>query len=76
MKKTVSTETDNIDSSTETKNIKANTPNRMSGHRIENTFRSSITSEEVTRQIMAVTDSLTRQLERLSELMRERSEIW
>ena len=72
MKKTIGTETDNIESSTETKTLVANTPVRMSDHEIKNSSSLSITSEEVFRQNRAVTDPLTQQqLTHLCGLMRE-----
>ena len=56
MKRTVSAETDGIGSNTETESIVAKTPSRMSDHEIEISSSSSASSEEVARQIKAVTD--------------------
>ena len=71
MKKTVSTETDDIESSKKIEKIIANTSMRLSDHPIEKTSSNSVTSEEVAGQIKAVSDPLTRQLERLCKLMRK-----
>ena len=59
MKRTVSTETDDIGNSAETESIVAKTPIRMSDHEIENSSSRSASSEEVARQIKAVTDPLS-----------------
>ena len=71
MKQTVSTETDDIDESTQTESIVANTHHKMSDHEIKNSSSNSVTPGQVARQIKAVTNLLPRHLERLCELMRE-----
>ena len=71
MKKTAITETDNIDSSTETEGIGAKTPKRKSDHEIENSRSNYGTFEKVAQQIKALTSPLARQLEHPFELIRE-----
>ena len=71
MKRSISTETEKLNVSTETDSLIINTPYRMSNHQTESLSASSIMSEDVARQINAVTDSLTQQMARLFELMRE-----
>ena len=56
MKKTIGTETDDIDGGTETETLTANTPSRMSDHESENSSSVSVTSEEVAWQIRSVID--------------------
>ena len=46
----------------------------MSEHEVENSSSNYVNSEEVACQIKAVTDHLSRQLERLCELLRELTE--
>ena len=43
----------------------------MSDQETENSYRSSVTSEDVARQMKAVIDPVTQLMERLSDLMRE-----
>ena len=71
MEKTVSTETDGIHSNSETESIIANTRNRLSDHKIQNSPRTPITSDGVACQIKAGADSLVRQLKRLCEKIRD-----
>ena len=47
MKKTIGTETGDIDGGTETETLTGNTPSRMSDHETENSSSVSVTSEEV-----------------------------
>ena len=67
MKKTVYPKIDIIDnnSSTESKSAITKFSKRMSDHEIENSSSNFVMSGEVDRQIKAVSDSLTRQLQRL-----------
>ena len=71
MKRTVAVETEDIDSSTETESWIEHTPRRMSDHEIETSSSVFVTSEEVARQIKAVTDPLSQQVAHLCELLRE-----
>ena len=72
MKRYVAVETEETDSSTETESLTENTPRRMSYHKIETSSSASVRSEEVARQIKAVTDPLTQQLaHHLYELLQE-----
>ena len=71
MKKTLGVETEDIDSGTETESLIDNTRRRMSDHKLDTSRSVSITSEEVARQIKAVTDPLLQQLAHICELMRE-----
>ena len=57
--------------SSETENLMANTPSRMSDREAEISWSISVTSGEVARQMRAVTDPVTQQLGHLCELMRE-----
>ena len=66
MKMYVAIETEGNDSSTETENLLAHTPRRMSNPEIEKS-----SSKDVERQIRAVTDPLTQQLAHLCELIKE-----
>ena len=54
MKRNIVDETD--DSETETESLIENTPRKMSSYDIENSSNVSDTSEELSRQIRAVTD--------------------
>ena len=71
MKTSVAVETKENDSSTETESLLAHTPRRMSDPEIETSSSEAVTSEDVERQIRAVTDPLTQQLGHLCELMKE-----
>ena len=71
MKKTVSVETEETDSSTETGSSIENTPRKMSDHEMETSPSVSVMSEEVARQVEAVTDPLSAQLAQLCLLMPE-----
>ena len=71
MKRTICTETGDIESIVETESFIANTPGRMSNHENEKPSSVSITGEEVARPIRAVTDLLKQQSAHLCELMRE-----
>ena len=71
MRRTTGTETNDIESSTETEILTTNALGKMSDHEIENFPSISVTSEEVACQIRANTDPLTQQLAHLCELMRE-----
>ena len=71
MKRAIGTETDDIESSTETESLLINTPGKMSDDEIENSWSVSVTSEEVAWLIRAVTHPLTQQLAHFCELMRE-----
>ena len=57
MKRTTSIKTDDIDSSTETESPIESTPSRMSDQESEDSSSVSVTSQEVTWQVRAVTDS-------------------
>ena len=57
-----------IDGSTETENLRENTPRRKTDQEIETSTSVSITSQEVNRQITAVTDPPSQQLAHLYEL--------
>ena len=74
MKRVVSTETEDGDSSAETASLITNNHDRMSDHETEKSSGSSTTSEEVAWQIKAVTDFLMQQMAHLCELMRELEE--
>ena len=71
MKRSVAVETEENDSSTETESLLAHTPRRMSDPEIETSSSEAVTSEDVERQIRAVTDPLTQQLAHLCESMKE-----
>ena len=71
MKRSVAVETEENDTSTETESLLARTPRRMSDPEIETSTSEAGTSEDVERQIRAVTDPLTQQLAHLCELMKE-----
>ena len=51
MKRPMGAETDNTNSNTETDNLVANTPGRMSYHKPENFSNASLTPEQDVRQI-------------------------
>ena len=72
MERTISVETEDIGSSTETESLIENTPRKMSEYEIEASPSVSVTFAEAFRQIRAVTDPLSPQLARLFKLMRER----
>ena len=59
MERTVSDQTDEIDSITETESLIENTLRSMSDHEVETSPSVSVTPEEVARQIKAVTDPLS-----------------
>ena len=71
MKRTICTETDDIESSVESESLIANTPGSMSDHENEKPSGVSIRPEEVAGQIRALTDLLKQQSAHLCELMRE-----
>ena len=71
MKRSVGVETEETDSSTETESLPEHTPRRMSDPENEASSNVSVTSEEVARQIKAVTDPLTQHLAHLCELMKK-----
>ena len=75
MKRFVAVETEENDSSIETKSLLAQTPRRMSDPEIETSPSKTITSEDVERQIRAVTGPLTQQLVHLCELMKELRDV-
>ena len=58
MKETIGFQTDDIESGTETENLIANTPNRMSNRDAENSPSVSVTSDKAARQIRSLFDSL------------------
>ena len=76
IKKNVSTKADDIKNDTETERILANSPNRMPDHEVENSFSNSATSVEIARQIRAVTDILTPQLEHRTNAWTQRWAIF
>ena len=65
MKRTISVETDDIESSTETGGLIENTPRRMSYHETESASSVSVTYEEFALKIRAATDPLSQQLAHL-----------
>ena len=71
MKRTVDNGTEDTESKSETESRVANTPGGMSDHYVGNSTSLTVTSQEVVRQIKAVTDPLRQQLEHLSELLHE-----
>ena len=71
MKKIVAIETEETDSSTETYSLLEKIPRRMSDPKTETSPSVSVTSEEVGRQIKAVTDPLTQQLAHLCVIMQK-----
>ena len=71
MKRSLAVETEVTDSNTETESLLAHTPRRMSDPEIETSSSEAVTSEDVERQLRAVTDPLTQQLAHLCELMKE-----
>ena len=70
-KRLVAVETDEIDTSTETESLMENTPKTMSDYEVETLPSVSGMSEEVARQIKAVTDPLFQQIAHPSELKQE-----
>ena len=71
MKRTVSTETKDIDSTKTESLIRKKTPNAMADHEPENSSCTFVTSEKVTWQIKAMTDPHTQQMKRLCEILQE-----
>ena len=71
MKKSVAVETEENDSSTETESLLAHTPGRMSDPKLETLPSETFTSEDVERQIRAVTYPLIQQLAHLCHLIKE-----
>ena len=71
MKGTKGIQTVEIESSTETESLMENIPRTMSDNAKENSSNVSVTSQEVSRQIKAVTDPLLEQLAGFWELMRD-----
>ena len=71
MKKSIAVETEETDSGTETESLLRNTPRRMSALKTETSPSVSVRSEEVVRQIKALTDPLTQQLAHFCELMQD-----
>ena len=71
MKRSVAVETEETDSSTETESLLGHTPGRMSDPEIETSSSEAVTSEDVERQIRAVTDPLNQQFAHLCDLMKE-----
>ena len=71
MQRSIATNMDDIESCTETVNLIASTPSRLSDHEVDKTRSVSITCEEVVWQIRVVTDPLTQQLAHLCELICE-----
>ena len=69
--KFIAVETKETDSSTETERLLGHSPRRMSDPEIETSSGETVTSEDVERQIRAVTDAPTQQLAHLCELMKE-----
>ena len=71
MKRSVTVETEETDSSTETENLLGHTPRRMSDSEIETSSSEAVTSEGVERPIRSIKDPLTQQLVLLCALMKE-----
>ena len=71
MRRTDSTETDDLNSSTKAESILTKIPCGMSDDETENITANSVTYKEVSRQIKFVTNRMGRQLERICELMKE-----
>ena len=71
MKKSVAVETKKNDRSTETESLLAHTPRKTLDPEIETSSSEAVTSEDVERQIRAVTDPLTQHLAHLCELSKE-----
>ena len=71
MKRSVAVENEETDSCTETESLLGHDPKRMSDPEYETSSGEVVTSEDVERQIRAVTDPLTQQLAHLYELMKE-----
>ena len=71
MKRTISFEIDNIESSTETESRVLKTLSGISNHKAQNSPSVCVTSHEVVRLTRAATNPLTQQLGHFCELMRE-----
>ena len=71
MKRSAAVQTEENDSSTETESSLAHTPKRMSDPKTEASPSEAVASEDVERQIRAVTDPLTQQLAQFCALMNE-----
>ena len=71
MKRSVAVETEETNSSTETESLLKHTPKRMSDRENATWTSESVTSEDVVRQIRAVTNPLTQELAHLWEVMKE-----
>ena len=71
MKRCVAVETKETDSSTETESLLEHTPKRMPDSKKETSPSVSVKSEDIERQINALTDRLTQQLAHFCELMKE-----
>ena len=61
MIRSVAVETEETDSITETESLLGHTPRRMSDPQTETSSSEAVTSEDVERQIRALTDPLTQQ---------------
>ena len=61
MRRSVAADTEGTDSSGETEKILPHTPRRLSDPEIEASSSESVTSEDIGRQIRAVTDLITQQ---------------
>ena len=71
MKRSAAVETEETDNRTETECLEENTPRKSSDPARETSTSVSVTSEEISRQIKAVTDPLTQQLAHICELLQE-----
>ena len=71
MKRSVAVETKQTDSSAETESLVGHTSRRRPDPKIETSSSEAVTSEDVERQIKAVTDPLTQQLAHFGELMKK-----
>ena len=70
MKRTIGTETDDTDISTEIESLVAKILCKLFDHDVEHSLSVSVTSQEVVWQIKAATDPLTQQLAHVCDLMR------
>ena len=71
MRRSVAVETEETDNSTETESSLERTPRRMSDPEDETSTSEAVTSEDVSRQIKAVTGPLTQQLSHLCKLLKK-----
>ena len=71
MKRSAAVQTEEDDSSTEIEISLSHTPRRMSDPKTEASSSEAVASEDVERQIRAVTDPLTQQLAQFCALLKE-----